>query len=225
MNNQIKIDWRTKKISDEDLAIKLDKAVNEMFTFLGKNSKDYSLYNKTWQVIGQKIITNSLGNTHSYPEYGYVESQTKIIDSNSPFFTILKSESPKKTEQMRGWQISTSDHSQYSYYDGGIKSSISVSCRIHWTRESKSNLTKFIKRIPKKSRNKLIKLIYLYDLKEEKNFWAYERLFNRLVTRFNFKFTSWSDNESYQFQLIKPTFSIDRNRNRKINKLLRNFRK
>jgi len=102
----------------------------------------------------------------------------------------LLSEQPKKTDQMRGWQMTCVDDSSRNWY-GGIESQVKWCGRLLYVTETLINAEKFIKKIPKKSRKKLIKLLYLYNLKEEKNFITYERLFYRLRIGFDFQFSSW----------------------------------
>jgi hypothetical protein len=90
------------------------------------------------------------------------------------------------------------------------------------------HLTSFISKIPKGSRKRIIKMIYLYDLRVEKDFFSFERLFARLRKIFNLKlmdFTHTSGRNGYQFDLIQPTYSLDRNRNRKINKIFRDAKR
>ena len=146
------------------------------------------------------------------------------MDNNGPLFTILKQETPRQTEQMRGFQLSCSDTSNSGWH-GGVESSVKFNVRLLYSDETIENLKKFIKKIPKKSRKKLIKLLYLYNLKEEKNFITYERFFHRLRIGFDFKFNSWSCRELYKWDMIKQTFPPDVDRNMKINRLLRFFRK
>ena len=70
--------------------------------------------------------------------------------------------------------------------------------------------------------NKLIKALYLYDIKEEKDFSSYERLFSRLSKRMGLSFGKRWDNNEVSFDRIGPTYSVIGNRNRKLNKLFRN---
>ena len=85
-----------------------------------------------------------------------------------------------------------------------------------------NKLISFIGKIPKKSRNKLIKALYLYDIKEEKDFSSYERLFSRLSKRMGLSFGKRWDNNEISFDRIGPTYSVLGDRNRKLNKLFRN---
>jgi len=207
------------------MATILNEALTKMFKFIGENYKDIILVNRKWEIVGQDIWTTSSGKTYSTSKCDWVEYQTKIIDTDRLHFTILNSENPKRTEQMRGWQLTTEDHSNYNYYKGGMKSKVIVSGRIVNTPENIKNLTKFIKKIPKRSRKKLFKLLYLYNKSEEKNFVVYERLFSRLRTRFNLEFSNWSFNNIFQWEKIIQTFPPEIDRNRKLNRLLRFFRK
>lgn len=218
-NNQI--NYRTKQISDKELATKLYRAVNEMFAFLAKNNKDYSFYNRKWQVTSTELVTQQLksGQTYSHTKsyYGWIETETKLADNNSNL-TIVTNK-PQKTETFRSWTISTRDISTYSYYTGGVDITYKLFVRNGY--DCVGDITKFIKVLPKRSKKKLIKMIYLYELKETKDFYSYERLFFRLRDRFDFKLSAWSDSDTHQFELIKPTFTISGDRNRKINRLLK----
>ncbi len=201
-------------------------AINDLFKYIGNNRESLQLVTREWKVIGHEIKTYpNLTATYSAAICNWVETPTKIVDSNGPLFTILKQESPKKqTEQMRGWQFTCFDTSSSNWY-GGIESSIKYNGRLLYGDETITTLKKFIRKIPKKSRKKLIKLLYLYNLKEEKSFTTYERLFYRLRIGFDFQFTSWHCSEVYKWDMIKQTFPKPVNRNRKINRLLRFLRK
>lgn len=201
-------------------------AINDLFKYIGSSKNSLQLVTREWKVVGHEVITYpNVSATYSRNIYDFVETPTKIVDNNGPLFTILKQETPRKqTEQMRGWQLSCIDTSSSNWY-GGIESSITANFRLLYRDETKINLEKFIKKIPKKSRKKLIKLLYLYNLKEEKTFITYERLFHRLRIGFNFQFSSWRYTELYKWDMIKQTFPPDVDRNMKINRLLRFFRK
>ncbi len=190
---------------------------------MSKNHKEYSLFNRKWEIISTEVITSQTKSGHTYQHnkntYGWVETETKLLDSNGP--TILNSQN--KSETFRGWVISCRDTSQLDY-NSGVDIEYKVSLNTLYYNDSVDHLTKFIRKIPKRSRNKLIKLIYLYELNDVKTFYTFERLFYRLRTRFNLKFSSWSHTNLYQFELLKPTFLISSDRNRKINKLFRSLR-
>jgi hypothetical protein len=201
-------------------------AVSDLFKYIGTNRNSLQLVTREWKVVGHEIKTYpNVAATYSAAICEWVETPTKIVDSNGPLFTILKQETPRKqTEQMRGWQLTCFDTSNSGWY-GGVESSVKFNARLFYSNETLDNLEKFIKKIPKKSRKKLIKLLYLYNLKEEKSFITYERLFHRLRIGFDFHFSSWSCSELYKWDLLKQTFPIDVHRNMKINRLLRFFRK
>lgn len=194
-----------------------------MFAFLAKNSKDYSFYNRKWEIVSTELVTQQLksGQTYSHTKshYDWVETETKLADNRNGSPTIITN-TPKSIEHsFRAWVLSTRDTSTYSFYTGGVDIQYKLFVRNGYN--CVGDITKFIKVIPKRSKKKIIRMIYLYELREEKNFHSFERLFFRLRDRFNLKLAAWSDNDSFQFELIKPTFTISGNRNRKINKILK----
>jgi len=193
-----------------------------MFTFLANNHKDYSLYNRKWTLISTELVTSQLksGKTYSHTRsnYDWVETETRLTSSNGNTPTII-TDTPQKTECFRAWTLSTRDISTYSYYTGGVDVTYKLFVRNGY--DCIGDITKYIKAIPKRSKKKIIRMIYLYELKETKDFYSFERLFFRLRNRFDLRLSPWSSTDGYQFELIKPTFTISRDRNRKINMLLK----
>jgi hypothetical protein len=196
-----------------------------MFEFLAKNHKDYSLYNRTKTLVPPSWppppYTPGITQSRSKPEYNWTETETKIFNTSKSLSIQISG----KFEQFSGYTLSCKDTSSYSTYGGGVSFDYKVLVHTYeyYKMDSIKNLTKFIKSIPKKRRNKIVNIIYLFELNEEKTFFTYERLFSRLRTRLDFTFLSYG--KTYQFDLIKPTFSLSGNRNRKINKLFRFLRK
>lgn len=200
-----------------------------MFTFLNKNSNDYSFLSRKWGVVSTELKTSNnpyqCHHQYSLPKYGWTETETKILKSGSDISIDLNN---THGNSLRGWSMSRKDKSSYSEYDGGVFSEVVLYITGYGWASVKSTVdktTRFIKYLPTNSRKQLIKLIYLYELKDEKNFWSFERLFFRLVERFNFKFHGFGYETYYQFDYIKPTFQLNKDRNKKINKIFKLFKK
>jgi hypothetical protein len=86
------------------------------------------------------------------------------------------------------------------------------------------NIRIFIKRIPKKSRNKIIKMLYWLECTpvEERGFIEYAALYKRMRTYFDMEILEkWFSGKKIKFDRIIETYDQVETRNRRINKLLR----
>jgi len=197
----------------------------DMYGFLKDNVDKYSFYNEKWGITSYETITSPFGHTYQNPIYDKIITQTKY-ESNRLYISI--DNGTGKQQDLSAISMKIEDDSDCDGgYIGGTKTVYSFYMPIltYSTENSKviSKLIHFIGKIPKKSRNKLIKALYLYDIKEEKDFFSYERLFSRLSKRMGLAFARrWDTNSEFYFDRIGPTYTINANRNRKLNKLFRN---
>ncbi len=168
------------------------------------------------------------GNTYSRNKYGTVKYETKLeskswqnngIEQFPLIPSIVLNGGGKYTiDNIRGYSISRKDTSEYDDWSGGISSE--VKARIIENPNYNNRMHIFINKLPNRSKKRLIKIMYLYDLRVNKDYIAFERLFTRLSIVFNFSFLSWGGKE-YKFDTFEPTYSLDQNRNRKINSIFR----
>jgi hypothetical protein len=87
-----------------------------------------------------------------------------------------------------------------------------------------NNTRIFIKQIPKKSRNKLVKMLYWHESKplSERGLKEYSILYKRMKERFDMHLIEkWYSQNKIQFDKITKTYNQIDDRNRKLNKLLR----
>lgn len=207
------------------MALKLYNAIANMYKFLKDNQDKYCFYNDKWGITSYQTATYSNGQVYQKPIYNKIPTPTKY-ESNRLYMSI--DDGNGKQQDLSAIIMKVVDNSDIDCgYIGGSKTvySFYMPVIIYSSEYSKiiPKLIRFIKKIPKKSRNKLIKALYLYDIKEEKDFHSYERLFSRLSKRMGLSFGKrWITNEEISFDRIVPTYSVIGNRNRKLNKLLRN---
>jgi len=198
------------------LSKKLFRAVSELFNFIANSDKKLSLLKVESPTnyfgvrrlnlkTSQKEIFIDRRNGNSY----YIHFDKKLgYDSNIRFV-----------------QLETVDHSSEDFWGCGVTKTYKVKFEF-WkyymsTSQSKSltYLNNWISSIPKKSRNKLVRLIYWYE-NSEKNYWDMNNLMRRLFERFKFSISTGYSGKEY-FSGFAPTYDITGDRNRKINKLLR----
>lgn len=206
-----------------------------MMSFLSKNHKNYSLIERKWEMVGTETYQiggsgSTAGKTYSRNKFDWVEYPTKLHSTSrkdqkgQEFFDKLPSLVIKdKQENVRGYVISCKDTSDFNYYYGGVNTEVkaAIMSYYHYDEVCIRNLTNFVKKIPKKARKKLIKMMFLYDLRKEKDIFAFEMLFSRLRQYFNLSLVTWGCEKTYQFDKIKTTYTVDRNRNRKINRVFK----
>jgi hypothetical protein len=197
----------------------------EMYYFLKNNEDKYCFYTEKFGIISHQTATYSNGQTYQIPVYGNITTTTKY-KTNHLYISI--DDGTGKQEDLSAITMTIKDNCDCDcgYLGGtGIVYSFYMPISTYTSERNKilEKVVRFIGKIPKKSRNKLIKALYLYDIKKEKDFHSYERLFYRLSTRMGFAFAKrWITNESIRFTKIGPTYSIVGDRNRKLNKLFRN---
>ena len=236
MKNQIttpKIDWRTKKVSDHDLAVKLFNATIELFQFIHKNSDKIAFAN----IIYQK--------REGTGETTYVKVPDKLFPEAKwikPIYDLEYTPTHYTSDRFH-ININGSDYSRISLktkeyiacnraYTSHLTftSDIVIECSpYHYTDRSIysmiDNIRIFIKRIPKKSRNKIIKMLYWleYTPVEERGFIEYAALYKRMRTYFDMEILEkwWNDKNKLKFDRIIETYDQVETRNRRINKLLR----
>lgn len=221
MNNQIKtFDWKTKHISNEDLSRKLFSAVSELFNFISNNEKKLSLL---------KVDSNT--DYFGGRKWNLKTSQKEIFMDKRPNFAnnqLYFDEKLRFDSCLRFIQLETNCHSTRDFWGCGLTKEYTLRFEIpgryfQCVGETKSliYINEWISVIPKKSRNKLVRLIYWYE-NSEKNYWDMNNLMRRLFERFKFSIvTGYSKIEDSRFCGFVPTYDITGNRNRKINKLLR----
>ncbi len=195
-----------------------------MYKFLKDNVDKYSFYNEKWGITSYETITSPFGKTYQNPIYNKIITQTKY-EINRLFLSI--DDGNGKQQDLSAIRMRIIDNSDCDDgYIGGTKTTYAFCMPVMtYTSDYPKTMNKlisFIGKIPKKSRNKLIKALYLYDIKEEKDFSSYERLFSRLSKRMGLSFGKRWDNNEISFDRIGPTYSLLGDRNRKLNKLFRN---
>jgi hypothetical protein len=196
----------------------------DMYGFLKDNVDKYSFYNEKWGITSYETITSPFGCTYQNPIYNKIITQTKY-ETNRIFLSIDDVNGKQQDLSMIRMKIIDNSDCDDGYI-GGTKTTYAFSMPVmSYTTDypkTMNKLIRFIGKIPKKSRNKLIKALYLYDIKEEKDFSSYERLFSRLSKRMGLSFGKRWDNNEISFDRIGPTYSVLGDRNRKLNKLFRN---
>ena len=226
MINQIttpKIDWRTKKVSDHDLAVKLFNATIELYNFIHKNSDKIAFADIKYQKregTGEWKLSKWIKPIYDIQEVPthYTSGRFDIKLNNAEYSRISL-----KTKEYIACNRAYTSHltftsdiiiecSPYHYGDRSIYAMI-------------DNIRIFIKRIPKKSRNKIVKMLYWFECTplEERGFVEYAALFKRMRTYFDMEILEkWvSGKNKLKFDKIIETYDQVETRNRKLNKLLR----
>ena len=199
---------------------KLFSAVSELFNFISNNEKKLSLL---------KVDSNT--DYFGGRKWNLKTSQKEIFMDKRPNFAnnqLYFDEKLRFDSCLRFIQLETNCHSTRDFWGCGLTKEYTLRFEIpgryfQCVGETKSliYINEWISVIPKKSRNKLVRLIYWYE-NSEKNYWDMNNLMRRLFERFKFSIvTGYSKIEDSRFCGFVPTYDITGNRNRKINKLLR----
>ena len=197
---------------------KLLKAVYELFEFIANNNTKLSLL---------KVDSNS--DYFGGRKWNLKTSEKEIfIDKRSYGSGIYLDPKNSFNAQLRFIQLETDCHSTRDFWGCGLTKEYTLRFEIpgryfQCVGETKSliYINEWISVIPKKSRNKLVRMIYWYE-NSEKNYWDMNNLMRRLFERFKFGIvTGYNKIEDSRFCGFTPTYDITGNRNRKINKLLR----
>lgn len=203
-----------------------------MMQFLSKNHKNYLLTERKWEMVGTETYQIggtgiNAGKTYSKNKFDWVDYDTKIHSSSYKFDRSPSLVINGKNDTIRGYLMSCRDTSDFSNYYGGINTEVKVAnmSYYHYDEVCVRNMTNFIRRIPKNSRKRLVKMMYLYDLRTDKDIYAFDMLLLRLKKYFSLNLLTWGCEKGYQFDRIKPTFTTTSNRNRRINCIFRYARK
>lgn len=199
---------------------KLFSAVSELFNFISNNEKKLSLL---------KVDSNT--DYFGGRKWNLKTSQKEVFMDKRPNFAnnqLYFDEKLRFDSCLRFIQLETNCHSTRDFWGCGLTKEYTLRFEIpgryfQCVGETKSliYINEWISVIPKKSRNKLVRLIYWYE-NSEKNYWDMNNLMRRLFERFKFSIvTGYSKIEDSRFCGFVPTYDITGNRNRKINKLLR----
>ena len=197
---------------------KLFKAVYELFEFVANNEKKLSL-----------LKVDSDADYFGGRKWNLKTSQKEIfLDKRSYGSGIYLDPKNSFNTQLRFIQLETNCHSTRDFWGCGLTKEYTLRFEIpgryfQYVGEKKSliYINQWISVIPKKSRNKLVRMIYWYE-NSEKNYWDMNNLMRRLFERFKFSIVSgYNKIEDSRFCGFVPTYDITGNRNRKINKLLR----
>ena len=197
---------------------KLFKAVSELFQFIANNNTKLSL-----------LKVESDANYFGGRKWNLKTSEKEIfIDKRSSRYGIYFDQKNTYNSLLRFIQLETNCHSTRDFWGCGLTKEYTLRFEIpgryfQYVGEEKSliYINEWISVIPKKSRNKLVRMIYWYE-NSEKNYWDMNNLMRRLFERFKFSIaTGYNKIEDSRFCGFVPTYDITGNRNRKINKLLR----
>lgn len=205
-----------------------------MMTFITKNHKELVLFEKKYEIVGNKTIqftsTNGAPLSYTQDQYDWVIYTTMLystirVDRSG---TILYDRTPSliinnKHDLIRGYKLSCTNTTDSSSYYGGVSSELTVvnMSYLHYDDICIRNLNNFIRRSSKNSKKKLIRMMYLYDLRN-KDFSTFDLLLARLKRYFNLNLLTWSSRDSgYSFDGIKPIYTTSDNRNKSINSVIR----
>ena len=197
---------------------KLFNAVSELFQFIANNNTKLSLL---------KVDSNT--DYFGGRKWNLKTSQKEIfIDKRSSEYGIYFDQKNTYNSLLRFIQLETNCHSTRDFWGCGLTKEYTLRFEIpgryfQYVGEEKSliYINEWISVIPKKSRNKLVRMIYWHE-NSEKNYWDMNNLMRRLFERFKFSIaTGYNKIEDSRFCGFVPTYDITGNRNRKINKLLR----
>ena len=188
---------------------KLFNAVSELFQFIANNNTKLSLLK-----------------VDSDPRSWNLKTSTKeiFVDKRPNYNYLYFTEKLKWETQLI--KLETNCHSTRDFWGCGLTKEYKVKFEIGYnmlTSKPKSliYIEDWVSSIPKKSRNKLVRLIYWYE-NSQKNYWDMNNLMRRLFQRFKLSIVTNNNNgEREYFYGFTPTYDITGDRNRKINKLLR----
>ncbi len=196
-----------------------------MYAFLKSSPEKYCFYDDSFQITSRETVKLPGGGSYQRPVYSKVATATKY-QANNLYIRVDDGKGSQCDLSCIKLIIKDDSDTDCGYIGGtGISYEFILPIVTYSSERPKvlAKLIRFVGKIPEKSRKKLIKALYLHDKYEEKGFHAYERLYSRLASRFGLCFVHrWTFSEEKKFGRIGPTYTIDANRNRKINKLLRN---
>lgn len=224
MNNQItnKLNWKTKKFTNKQLAEILIDALKTIFTDFKTN--EYRFYN-------QKLVkTGEIGVTYKYQRYSYEycnKYKTTIIKPGETYlrdkYDWVKSYTELHFDKINTIELSSKINFSIGW---GTSSQINYTFSMsmwqltynHYRSEIIDNLEMFLDKLPKQTKKQLFKIAYISQQMfgmEKHN----ERIFKLLSRQFNL--TMKAHTQSFKFDGFEKTISTIENRNRKINNLLR----
>lgn len=238
MNNQItnteKLDWKTKKFTNKQLAELLINAIKNIFVDFKAN--EYRFYNRTLVKTGETEVT------YKYPRYSYdycnktKRHKTTLIKPGEPYlrdkYDWVKSYtySAEKADNSKAFhydKINTIELSSKLNFSVGWGSSSHIQYTFkmskwqltssYYRSEMIDNLEMFLDKLPKQTKKQLFKIAYISQqmLGSEKH---NERIFKLLSRQFNLTLNA---THNFKFDGFEKTISTIENRNRKINNLLR----
>lgn len=240
MNNQIKkvekLDWKTKKFTNRQLAELSIDALHNIFEYL--NNEDIRFYNLKLEKTGEIEVTSTVkkyvwtqdlnkpggfsyktinpGEKYMVNKYDWIKSYTysaNQLDSEKAF-SYKKVDSIEISSSHKfsvGWSCSSSI--QYS-----IKISKWQLSNSYYIKEVIDNLELFIEKLPKQAKKKIFKIVYIYQ-KMDKNERCYQKIFSKFSNLFNLSLNTHG--KKYNFSGFEKTISTIEIRNRRINNLLR----
>jgi len=224
MQNITKIDWRTKKISDQDLSIKLFNCLSDLYKFIHSNNNRLAFAN-----LKKTKIDNTGISVKVLSKYKWIKPQYHIEEIIHKFetdrFDINIDKSPFSVLSLK-----TNDYQSEGWYDDyTITSTIRMTLNVSLFTINKNvdkyinTCLSFIKKIPKKSRNKLVKMIYYHETIpfENRDFKEYAILYKRLKERFDIHLQGRWNKKAITYDRLVQTYDDVENRNRKLNKLLK----
>ena len=238
MKNQItnveKLDWRTKKFTNRQLAELSVDALRNITNHLNKD--DFRFYNLRLENTGEIEVTSNKpkyicvknangsftsktikpGETYLTTKYDWIKTYTysaKELDS-SKVFNYKRVDSIEISSSHKfsiGWSCSSAI--QYS-----IKISKWQLSNSYYIKEVIDNLELFIEKLPKQAKKKIFKIVYIYQ-KMDKNERCYQKIFSKFSNVLNLSLNTLG--KKYKFDGFEKTISVVENRNRRINNLLR----
>ena len=238
MKNQItnveKLDWKTKKFTNRQLAELSVDALHNITNYLNKD--DFRFYILRLENTGEIEVTSNKpkyicvknangsftsktikpGETYLTTKYDWIKTYTysaKELDS-SKVFNYKRVDSIEISSSHKfsiGWSCSSSI--QYS-----IKISKWQLSNSYYIKEVIDNLELFIEKLPKQAKKKIFKIVYIYQ-KMDKNERCYQQIFSKFSKVLNLSLNT--HNKKFKFSGFEKTISTIENRNRRINNLLR----
>lgn len=238
MKNQItnveKLDWRTKKFTNRQLAELSVDALHNITKYLNKD--DFRFYNLRLEKTGEIEVTSNKpkyvsvknsngsfscktikpGETYTTSKYDWIKTYTysaKELDT-SKVFNYKRVDSIEISSSHKfsiGWSCNSTI--QYS-----IKISKWQLFSEYYCQEVIDNLELFIEKLPKQAKKKIFKIVYIYQ-KMDKNERCYQKIFSKFSKVLNLSLNT--HNKKFKFSGFEKTISTIENRNRRINNLLR----
>lgn len=238
MNNQIKkvekLDWKTKKFTNRQLAELSIDALNNIFKHL--NNDDFRFYNLRLEKTGEIEVTSTVtkyigvpnksggfsckvinpGEKYMTSKYDWVKSYTysaNQLDSEKAFSykKVDSIEISSSSSFKVGWSCSSKIEYTFSISKWQLSSN-------YYRDEMIDNLETFIDKLPKQTKKRLFKVIYIYQ-NMDKNEKCFQRIFSKFSNLFNL--TLKSHPKKFKFDGFEKTISTIEIRNRRINNLLR----